>query len=87
MFGDYRNEATLLDQQRPSLFVVASRSAANALPYIRKNWPASEVLSFGGHLMFWEHHDRFNDALRQFVARTKADTKPAAQEHRSRRVV
>ncbi len=68
MFADYRPEASLLDAQRPSLFVVAEHWADKARPYLERNWPHSQVEVLGGHMMFWEHPEAFNAILRRFVA-------------------
>ena len=66
---DYRPEAKLLDENRPSLFVVAEWWAETAKPYLEKHYPNSEIAVLGGHMMFWEHPDRFNAMLRDFIGR------------------
>jgi non-heme chloroperoxidase len=68
MFADYRPEASQLDGARPSLFVVAEHWAEVAKPYIEKNWPRAQVQVLGGHMMFWEHPEKFNAILREFIA-------------------
>ncbi len=68
MFTDYRPEVALLDAQRPSLFVVAEHWANTARPYIETHWPHTHVEVLGGHLMFWEHAERFNAIVRRFLA-------------------
>jgi len=44
---DYRPEAKLLDENRPSLFVVSEGWAETAKPYLEKNYPNSEVAVLG----------------------------------------
>lgn len=68
MFTDYRPELTRLDGERPSLFVIAEHWAETARPYIEKNWPNAHVEVLGGHMMFWEHPEKFNAILRDFLA-------------------
>ncbi len=68
MFADYRPEVTLLDGARPSLFVVAEHWADTARPYIEGQWPNASVEALGGHMMFWEHPEKFNALLREFLA-------------------
>lgn len=68
MFTDYRPEVTLLDENRPSLFIVAEGWADKARPYIATHWKNTKVEVLGGHMMFWEHPERFNAIVRTFLA-------------------
>jgi non-heme chloroperoxidase len=72
MFTDFRPEATLLDEHRPSLFVIAEHWAARAVPYIRERWPRSQTAVLGGHMMFWEHPEAFNHLVDEFVTALSA---------------
>lgn len=67
LFSDYRAEAKLLDKSRPSLFVIAKHWADSAVPYIQQNFPATQTVVLGGHMMFWEHPQAFNQALENFL--------------------
>jgi non-heme chloroperoxidase len=68
MFTDFRPEVTLLDQHRPSLFIVAQHWAETALLYVQRTWPNSRVEILGGHMMFWEYPEKFNEIVSEFVA-------------------
>ena len=69
-FGDYFEEAKAVDAEIPSLFVVAEHWSETAKKFLAKHCPRSRVEVFGGHMMFWEYPDRFNDLLGEFVAGT-----------------
>ena len=69
-FGNYLEEAKQVDADIPSLFVVAEHWSETADPFLAKHCPNSRVEVFGGHAMFWEYPDRFNDLLREFAAAT-----------------
>ncbi|MCZ6720111.1 MAG: alpha/beta hydrolase [Proteobacteria bacterium] len=68
MFTDYQPEVTLLDGNRPSLFVIAEGWADKAKPYIQKRWNNTRIEVLGGHMMFWEHPEPFNAIIRRFLA-------------------
>ncbi|MCP4233147.1 MAG: alpha/beta hydrolase [Aestuariibacter sp.] len=67
MFSNYMEEAKKIDEVMPSMFVVADHWADTARAYLAKNTPNSRVESFGGHMMFWEHHEKFNTILDDFL--------------------
>lgn len=68
MFSDYRAEATKVDAERPTLHFVAEHWAPTATAFLATHCPRGEVRVLGGHLMFWEHAERFNEMLDEFVA-------------------
>ena len=71
MFSNYLDVAKKVDAEMPSLFVVATHWADTAKKYLAANTPNSTVEAFGGHMMFWEHHEKFNAVLGEFLAKAK----------------
>lgn len=69
MFSNYLDVAKKIDADIPSLFVVATHWADQAKGYLAKNTPNSEVVAFGGHMMFWEYPQKFNQALDEFLSK------------------
>ncbi|MTI44159.1 pimeloyl-ACP methyl ester carboxylesterase [Roseibium hamelinense] len=70
-FSDYMDTAKQIDRELPSAFVVASHWADKAKPYLAKHTPNSAVHVFGGHMMFWEYPDRFNEVLAGLIAQAE----------------
>ena len=68
MFSNHMAEAQLLDKTLPSLNIVAEHWKDTAVPFLKKNFPNSKVEVLGGHMMFWEHPDKFNKILSDFMA-------------------
>jgi len=66
MFSDYRTEAKLASDSVPTLTIVAEHWAEVAKAFTGKVSPESEVKVLGGHLMFWEHSEKFNNLIEQF---------------------
>ncbi|MCQ2010204.1 MULTISPECIES: alpha/beta fold hydrolase [Sporolactobacillus] len=64
---DKKAAAKTIDETVPSLTFTSSARADAATPYIQKEFPNSDVHSFGNHLLFWEYADRFNEILDQFL--------------------
>ncbi len=71
MFSNYMAEAKSIDNAMPSMFVVTDHWADTARAYLANNTPKSRVESFGGHMMFWEHHEKFNTILDNFMKSIK----------------
>ncbi|WHX30159.1 alpha/beta hydrolase [Brevibacillus agri] len=67
MFSDYRAEAKLASESVPTLTVVAEHWAETAKRFLEQHAPKSAVEVLGGHMMFWEHADKFNSLLAQFI--------------------
>lgn len=67
MFSDYREEAIIACRSVPTLTVIAEHWAEAAVAFTKKITPESSVKVLGGHLMFWEHSERFNKILEQFL--------------------
>lgn len=68
MFSDYRAEATQVSEAVPTLYVIAEHWAETAVPFMQNNFPKIKTEVFGGHMMFWEHSERFNSVLEAFIA-------------------
>lgn len=68
MFCDYRAEAQLIARSLPSLHVIAEHWADVAEPFVKGLCPETKTAVLGGHMMFWEHADRFNAILEEFLA-------------------
>ncbi|MEH6942071.1 alpha/beta fold hydrolase [Bacillus sp. JJ722] len=67
MFSDYRKEAVLASKSVSTLTVVAEHWAEVASAYTRRITPESTIKVLGGHMMFWEHSEKFNEVVKQFL--------------------
>jgi pimeloyl-ACP methyl ester carboxylesterase len=67
MLADYSKEAAAMDKNVPSLYILAEHWADTAKPFLSRHMPNTETSVLGGHMMFWEHAERFNDVVRTFV--------------------
>jgi pimeloyl-ACP methyl ester carboxylesterase len=67
MFADHTSEAIAIAQHRPTLFYVAQHWSNKAVPFLKRLMPESRYVVFGGHMMFWEHPDAFNEVLDEFI--------------------
>ena len=72
MFCNYMPEAKLLDKKIPSLNIVAEHWADTAVPFLKKNFPKTKTAVLGGHMMFWEHPQKFNNILGDFIKSVQA---------------
>lgn len=68
MFSNHMAEAELLDKTLPSMTIVAEHWKNTAVPFLKKNFPNTKVEVLGGHMMFWEHAEKFNQILSDFIA-------------------
>ncbi|MGM0853987.1 MAG: alpha/beta fold hydrolase [Bacillota bacterium] len=71
LFSDYRDEAAKSSESVPTLFVVAEHWAEVATSNVRKLAPKASVEVLGGHLMFWEHSEKFNGIVEDFLEGNK----------------
>ncbi|WP_281975014.1 alpha/beta fold hydrolase [Halobacillus litoralis] len=71
LFSDYREEAAKGSESIPTMFIVAEHWAETAVPYLSKLTPNAAVKTLGGHLMFWEHSDKFNEIVEGFLQGNK----------------
>lgn len=67
MFSNYLDEARLVDQNRPALNIVAEHWAETARNFLYQHCRSTPLEVLGGHMMFWEHADRFNEILEGFL--------------------
>ncbi|WP_164670211.1 alpha/beta fold hydrolase [Virgibacillus doumboii] len=67
MFSDYRNEAKSLSNSVPVLTVFAEHWAETATAFTKNTSPESKIEVLGGHMMFWEHGDKFNEMMTRFL--------------------
>jgi non-heme chloroperoxidase len=71
MFSDYRKEARLASESRPTLTILAEHWADKARVFTEKISPKSKIEVLGGHLMFWEYSEAFNQLLGEFLGGNK----------------
>ncbi len=64
---DMREGAKKAHDAIPTLMFIAEHWADVAEPFMNRNYPNTKTMVMGGHLMFWEHHERFNESLRNFI--------------------
>ncbi|MEH7345623.1 alpha/beta hydrolase [Bacillus sp. JJ1532] len=67
MFSDYREEARKASQTVPTLAVVAEHWADHAVNYIERMTPETKIEVLGGHMMFWEYSEKFNEIVNDFI--------------------
>lgn len=67
MLTNHMEEAKQVDASLPSLYIIAEHWADVAVPFVKKHCPRANVHVLGGHMMFWEHPDRFNKILEEFI--------------------
>lgn len=67
MFSDYREAAHQLSEELPTLAVVAEHWAETATAYSKNLSPQMKIEVLGGHMMFWEHDEKFNRILGDFI--------------------
>ncbi|PYZ97460.1 alpha/beta hydrolase [Alteribacter lacisalsi] len=70
MFSDCREAAQQAAEQVPTLNIVAEHWAKTAEVYLNTLTPKSKVDVLGGHMMFWEHSEKFNRIVQQFLDET-----------------
>jgi non-heme chloroperoxidase len=68
MFSNYMEEANLVDESLPALSIIAEHWADKAVAFMQKNFPRTKIAVLGGHMMFWEHAEKFNKILGDFIA-------------------
>ncbi|WP_113927025.1 alpha/beta hydrolase [Bacillus sp. P14.5] len=71
LFSDYRVEAGKSSDSLPTLYVVAEHWGETAVRYLSNLTPKASVEILGGHLMFWEHSEKFNEIVEGFLEKNK----------------
>lgn len=69
IFSNYFDTAKLVGESVPSLMFIAEHWADVAKPFVEKNFPGTETFVMGGHLMFYEYPERWNQVLEEFLNR------------------
>ncbi|WP_026691479.1 alpha/beta fold hydrolase [Alteribacter aurantiacus] len=67
MFADYREEAKQASEAVPTLNIVAEHWSKTAVAYSNRLTPKTKVEVLGGHMMFWEHSEKFNEVVERFM--------------------
>jgi pimeloyl-ACP methyl ester carboxylesterase len=67
MFADLTNAAIATSKTVPLLFFLSAAQAQTAIDLIDRQMPEARYVTFGGRMMFWEHHAAFNHVLREFI--------------------
>jgi non-heme chloroperoxidase len=67
MFSNYLAEAKLIDENIPSLSIIAEHWSETAVPFMNRQCPKTATAVLGGHMMFWEHPQKFNQILEGFL--------------------
>ena len=68
MFTNHTAEAKLVDETLPALSIIAEHWADTAVSFMQKHFPKTRTAVLGGHMMFWEHPEKFNQILADFIA-------------------
>ncbi|MEM6889542.1 MAG: alpha/beta hydrolase [Pseudomonadota bacterium] len=69
MFSNYAETVQRIDGRIPALCFVAEHWSEVAKQTLAAITPAAEIEVKGGHMMFWEYADEFNDRLAQFLTK------------------
>ncbi len=64
---DYTEVASTTAAKLPVLHVVRQQALAAARKWMDANAPDAELYALGGHMMFWEHAERFNRVVARFL--------------------
>ncbi|MBC5637947.1 alpha/beta hydrolase [Ornithinibacillus sp. BX22] len=67
MFSNYLAEASIASKSLPTLTVIAEHWSDTATNFMKKHVPQTQLEVLGGHMMFWEHHQKFNTILDEFI--------------------
>jgi pimeloyl-ACP methyl ester carboxylesterase len=68
MFSNCMEAAQQVDAALPALAVIAEHWAETATAFMRSHFPNTRTAVLGGHMMFWEHPEKFNRLLEDFLA-------------------
>jgi len=67
-FLDFRDDLVALNDLFPLLYVVRAEQDTVVSGWTEINTPTARVEAFGGHMMFWEQPDRFNQILDEYLS-------------------
>lgn len=68
MFSNYMAEAKKIDEFLPALNIIAEHWAETAVSFTQKHFPNTKTEVLGGHMMFWEHAEKFNKLINGFLS-------------------
>lgn len=68
MFCDFSAELKALSEAVPTLYVIAEHWSQTAVAFLGRNFPQVKTEVLGGHMMFWEHAERFNAVVGEHLA-------------------
>lgn len=71
MFANYLDEAKLIADKIPSYAVVAEHWSDVAIAFLQQITPQTQTRALGGHAMFWEHAEQFNQILEAWLKNIK----------------
>lgn len=66
-YANYEKTLTYLEGKVPIYYIVRDEWANIVESWRKKNTPSAQLTSMGRHLMFWEHHSKFNQILEGFL--------------------
>ena len=67
MFSNYMEEAKKVNDSLPGLNIIAEHWSETAVSFTQKHFPKIKTAVLGGHMMFWEHSEQFNQILGKFL--------------------
>ncbi len=65
---DFSELAINLARQKPVMHYIKQDWSEAALPWLEKNTPSARTRVMGGHMMFYEEPEEFNNSLLEFLA-------------------
>lgn len=69
VFSDFTETAKQISETVPSLMFIAEHWAEVAEPFMNDRFPGTQTVVMGGHLMFYEYPERWNQVLEEFLAK------------------
>ena len=67
-FLDFRDDLVALIDSLPLLYVVRAEQDTVVSGWAEINTPTARIEAFGGHMMFWEQPERFNQILDEYLS-------------------
>ena len=67
LFSDFTETAKQISETIPSLMFIAEHWADVAEPFMNERFPGTQTMVMGGHLMFYEHPEQWNQVLEEFL--------------------
>lgn len=67
VFSDFTETAKNISETIPSLMFIAEHWAEVAEPFMNSRFPGTKTVVMGGHLMFYEYPEKWNEVLEEFL--------------------